>query len=66
MVRQLVKECVSEKFAKAAVEDSELPLNYDDCIMKALEFEAAQYDDDMIEDLVKKFDKDAGKRIFKS
>jgi len=61
MVRLLVDDCISEDFAKAAVQLHGFPLDKDECYIKALELEAAGYeaDDDTIA-LVKEFDKEAG------
>ena len=61
MVRLLVEECIPEKLAKAAVQSCDFPLNKDDCIIKALELEATEYEaDDETIALVKEFDREAG------
>ena len=61
MMRSLMEEGISERLAKAAVQHCSLPLNYDDCVMEALELEPTEYDaDDEINVLVREFDKEVG------
>ena len=64
MVRLLVDEGIVEKLAKAAVQHCGLPLDRDECFIKALELEPNEYDaDDEINDLVREFDKEAGELL---
>ncbi|XP_076810012.1 E3 ubiquitin-protein ligase rnf213-alpha-like isoform X1 [Clavelina lepadiformis] len=57
MARRLLDEDMSERLAKASVQAVGLPLDYDDCYLKSLEIE---FDEAIITEMVKAFDKEIG------